>query len=274
MACAGAGAGGFPCAFWVAPPKAAAARAVPRASPLALRPGQVLTLRVPEGEVQREQVLIAIVNNANSRLMIKVGWHGRLSDPPFAQAQVQQSHRPAEQLQSTHRGEEMGARSCRKVSGTLRPGLTQSSRNGHGHVPHSRARPRATAANTVLPDRNPQASLPLGALVPYKHWNLRLVMPGGPLGSAVHLYVTAVLTDCPRLQQRHLRNHMADARQLLQARLASASAPLCSLGESTWPSQHRAGNIVTYRHRLTTSAAQRHNHPTLQRPCSTTRPRK
>ncbi len=43
--------------------------------------------------MHREQVLIAIVNNANSRLMIKVGWRGQLSDPPFAEAHEQQSHR-------------------------------------------------------------------------------------------------------------------------------------------------------------------------------------
>lgn len=71
-----------------------------------------------------------------------------------------------------------------------------------------------------------KASLPLASLLPGKHYNLRLALPGGADGRPAHLYLSAVLTGCPRLQQRHVRAHAARAAQLVQARLAAASAPL------------------------------------------------
>ncbi|KAG2496621.1 hypothetical protein HYH03_005442 [Edaphochlamys debaryana] len=76
-----------------------------------------------------------------------------------------------------------------------------------------------------------KAALPLAALLPGRHYNLRLLLPGGPLGSSVQLYVTLVLAEAPGLQHRHLRAHMNAAKQLLQTRLSTVSGPLLkSLG--------------------------------------------
>jgi hypothetical protein len=47
-----------------------------------------------------------------------------------------------------------------------------------------------------------KASLPLAHLLPRVHYNLKLVMPGGPLGSSVGLYVSLCLVECPRLEAR------------------------------------------------------------------------
>ncbi|KAG2429296.1 hypothetical protein HXX76_011064 [Chlamydomonas incerta] len=69
-----------------------------------------------------------------------------------------------------------------------------------------------------------KAALPLAALVPDRTYNLRLLLPGGPLGSAVHLYVSLVLSGAAAAGRRHLRAHMAAAPQLLQARLADSAA--------------------------------------------------
>lgn len=78
-----------------------------------------------------------------------------------------------------------------------------------------------------------QAALPLAPLVPDRTYNLRLLLPGGPLGSAVHLYVSVVLSGAAAAGRRHLRVHMAAAPQLLQARLAESAAAV--LGELVPP---------------------------------------
>lgn len=47
-----------------------------------------------------------------------------------------------------------------------------------------------------------KAMVPLAGLTPRVHYNLKLVMPGGLLGSSVALYVTLCLLDCPKLEAR------------------------------------------------------------------------
>ncbi|KAG2437608.1 hypothetical protein HYH02_011248 [Chlamydomonas schloesseri] len=84
-----------------------------------------------------------------------------------------------------------------------------------------------------------KAALPLAPLVPDHTYNLRLLLPGGPLGSAVHLYVSLVLTGAAAAGRRHLRAHMAAAQQLLQARLADSSAT--ALGELVPPGRGAEG---------------------------------
>ena len=48
----------------------------------------------------------------------------------------------------------------------------------------------------------PCPQLPLSDLLPGCHYNLRLALPGGPLGSTIKLYVTLCLQDCPRMELR------------------------------------------------------------------------
>lgn len=47
-----------------------------------------------------------------------------------------------------------------------------------------------------------KAAVPLAHLLPSLHYNLKLVMPGGPLGASVGLYVSVCLTNCPRMEAR------------------------------------------------------------------------
>ncbi|GBF87530.1 glycine D-amino acid oxidase [Raphidocelis subcapitata] len=75
-----------------------------------------------------------------------------------------------------------------------------------------------------------QAAVPLAAVVPGIHYNLKLMFPGagGPA-----LYVSLLLRPGARTQLRHLRLAAAAAdprARLLQARLAATSAPLGGAG--------------------------------------------
>jgi hypothetical protein len=47
-----------------------------------------------------------------------------------------------------------------------------------------------------------KASVPLSSLLPRVHYNLKLTMPGGLLGSSVALYVSLCLVDCPLRENR------------------------------------------------------------------------
>ena len=47
-----------------------------------------------------------------------------------------------------------------------------------------------------------KASVPLTTLIPRVHYNLKIAMPGGLLGSSVVLYVTLCLVDYPGLEHR------------------------------------------------------------------------
>ncbi len=47
-----------------------------------------------------------------------------------------------------------------------------------------------------------KATVPLAHVQPRQHYNLKLLMHGGPLGSPVVLYVTLCLLDCPKREVR------------------------------------------------------------------------
>ncbi|MEW5309909.1 MAG: hypothetical protein WDW38_001752 [Sanguina aurantia] len=73
-----------------------------------------------------------------------------------------------------------------------------------------------------------KCSLPLAHILPGLHYNLRLLLPGGPLGSRVSLFVSICLVACPRTALRHHASLTA-APALVEARLAACSRPLHEL---------------------------------------------
>eukprot|EP00195_Chlamydomonas_chlamydogama_P003162 CAMPEP_0202919350 /NCGR_PEP_ID=MMETSP1392-20130828/75650_1 /ASSEMBLY_ACC=CAM_ASM_000868 /TAXON_ID=225041 /ORGANISM="Chlamydomonas chlamydogama, Strain SAG 11-48b" /LENGTH=598 /DNA_ID=CAMNT_0049612687 /DNA_START=111 /DNA_END=1904 /DNA_ORIENTATION=- len=75
-----------------------------------------------------------------------------------------------------------------------------------------------------------KCAVPLAHIVPNVHYNLKLIMPGGPLGSNVTLHISLCLVDSPRSELRRVKQLAGSSvRNVIQTRLAALSKPLHEL---------------------------------------------